>query len=55
MFVYDVSLHPEYDQAMNNLGNLYKDRGQYLEAEHLLSSAVSIRYCVHAPRNVYLH
>jgi len=37
------SLHPEYDQAMNNLGNLYKDRGQLSEAERLLSQAVNIR------------
>ena len=37
------SLHPEYDQAMNNLGNLYKDRGQLTEAEHLLLQAVNIR------------
>ena len=43
VYVYG-SLHPEYDQAMNNLGNLYKDRGQLVEAEQLLSQAVSIRY-----------
>jgi len=38
------SLHPGYDQAMNNLGNIYKDRGQLMEAEQLLSQAVNVRY-----------
>jgi len=36
-------LHPQYDQALNNLGNLYKDSGQLLEAEHLLIQAVNVR------------
>jgi len=44
LYVLCGSLHPRYDQAMNNLGNLYKDRGQLLEAEDLLSKAVHIRY-----------
>ena len=37
-------LHPQYDQAMNNLGNLYKDRGRLIEGEQLLSQAVSVRW-----------
>ena len=36
-------LNPNYDQAMNNLGNLLKDRGQFDEAERLLEKAVEIR------------
>ena len=36
-------LNPRYDQAMNNLGNILKDRGQLDEAERLLEKAVEIR------------
>jgi len=43
MTVCYISLNPQYDQAMNNLGNIYKDRGQLMEAEKLLSEAVAIR------------
>jgi len=43
LFAFYARLHPQYDQALNNLGNLYKDRGQLLEAEQLLSQAVNIR------------
>lgn len=38
------SLNPEYDQAMNNLGNLLKDQGKNEEAEQLLRKAVEIRW-----------
>ena len=37
-------LNPEYDQAMNNLGNILKDKNELEEAEELLSKAVAIRY-----------
>ena len=40
------SLHPEYDQSMNNLANILKERGQLVEAEVLLEKAVAIRYYV---------
>ncbi|XP_062518575.1 protein O-mannosyl-transferase TMTC4-like [Corticium candelabrum] len=35
-----VRLHPEYDQAWNNLGNLLKDKGETEEAEHCLQNAL---------------
>lgn len=38
------SLNPEYDQAMNNLGNLLKDQGKNTEAEQLLEKAVELRF-----------
>ncbi len=41
-----ISLHPEYDQAMNNLANILKDRGGeegLREAESLLLKATGIR------------
>ena len=37
------SLNPDYDQAMNNLGNLLKDQEELPEAERLLERAVEIR------------
>ena len=37
-------LNPEYDQAMNNLANILKDRGETLEAEALLMKAVDIKW-----------
>ena len=37
------SLHPAYDQAMNNLANLLKEKEDYPEAESLLKKAVSLR------------
>jgi protein O-mannosyl-transferase len=36
-------LHPEYEQAMNNLGNLLRDSGNLDEAENLLTQAINIR------------
>ena len=36
-------LNPEYDQAMNNLANILKDRGESLEAEALLTKAVNVK------------
>ncbi len=36
-------LNSQYDQAMNNLGNLYKDMGRVTEAESLLQRAVELR------------
>ncbi|XP_059490524.1 protein O-mannosyl-transferase TMTC4 [Neocloeon triangulifer] len=38
-----LKLYPEYEQAMNNLGNLLRDGGHLSEAEKLLSQAVNIR------------
>lgn len=38
-----IELNPEYDQAMNNLGNIMKDLNQLDEAERLLERAVAIR------------
>ncbi|XP_053403267.1 protein O-mannosyl-transferase TMTC4-like [Mercenaria mercenaria] len=38
-----IALNPEYDQAMNNLGNILKDKDELFEAEQLLERAVSIR------------
>lgn len=38
-----IELNDEYDQAMNNLGNIMKERGELIEAERLLTKAVSIR------------
>lgn len=37
-------LHPTYVHAMNNLGNILKERNELIEAEQLLSKAVSIQY-----------
>lgn len=39
-------LHPTYVHAMNNLGNILKERNELIEAEQLLSKAVSIQYVV---------
>ena len=36
-------LHPTYVHAMNNLGNILKEREQLDEAERLLAKAVSIQ------------
>ena len=36
-------LNPNYDQAMNNLANLLKEKGEHVEAESLLRKAVSLR------------
>jgi len=36
-------LYPEYEQAMNNLGNLMRDGGHLIEAEKLLEQAISVR------------
>lgn len=38
-----IRLNSEYDQAMNNLGNILKEKGQLQEAEQLLLKAVKIR------------
>uniref|UniRef100_A0A8C1B6Y9 dolichyl-phosphate-mannose--protein mannosyltransferase n=1 Tax=Cyprinus carpio carpio TaxID=630221 RepID=A0A8C1B6Y9_CYPCA len=38
-----VKLHPKYVHAMNNLGNILKERNELEEAEELLSSAVHIQ------------
>lgn len=40
---FDFSLFPEYDQALNNLANLLKSRGEIVEAERLLRRALKIR------------
>lgn len=36
-------LHPKYVHAMNNLGNILKERNELHEAEELLSAAVHIQ------------
>ena len=36
-------LHPTYVHAMNNLGNILKEREELAEAETLLSRAVAIQ------------
>ncbi|XP_012689442.1 LOW QUALITY PROTEIN: protein O-mannosyl-transferase TMTC4 [Clupea harengus] len=38
-----VRLHPKYVHAMNNLGNILKERHELMEAEELLSTAVHIQ------------
>ncbi|KPP78707.1 transmembrane and TPR repeat-containing protein 4-like, partial [Scleropages formosus] len=38
-----VRLHPKYVHAMNNLGNILKEKNELLEAEQLLSKAVHIQ------------
>lgn len=37
-------LHPKYVHAMNNLGNILKERNELKEAEVLLSAAVNIQW-----------
>ena len=37
-------LAPNYDQALNNLGNLYKEQGNFSLAEEYLRKALSVRY-----------
>lgn len=37
-------LAPSYDQALNNLGNLYKEQGNFTLAEEYLWKALSVRY-----------
>jgi len=39
-----LRLHPTYVHAMNNLGNIRKERSELTEAERLLAKAVSIQY-----------
>lgn len=43
-------MHPTYVHAMNNLGNILKERNELVEAEQLLSKAVSIQYVSSKPR-----
>ncbi|KAF4523710.1 hypothetical protein B566_EDAN011574 [Ephemera danica] len=38
-----LRLHPGYEQAMNNLGNLLRDAGHLKDAEMLLRGAVTLR------------
>lgn len=38
-----IELHPEYEQALNNLANLLREKGQFAEAEVLLRKALTIR------------
>ncbi|KAH8040247.1 hypothetical protein HPB51_009795 [Rhipicephalus microplus] len=38
-----LRLHPDYDQAMNNLANILRDVGQLQEAQALLRRAVQLR------------
>jgi len=37
-----IRLFPKYDQPMNNLGNIYKERKMFVEAEEVLERAVKI-------------
>jgi Tetratricopeptide repeat len=46
---------PEYEQALNNLGNLYRSQGQLVAAKALLEKAVRharVQHCLlqHASR-----
>lgn len=44
MFYYTLNrLNPTYAQAMNNLGNLLKNQGKYLEAEILFKRAIELQ------------
>ncbi len=38
--VFFLLLEPDYEQALNNLGNLFRAKGQLLAARELLSKAV---------------
>jgi kinesin light chain len=35
--------HPDVGQTLNNLANLYRDQGKYIEAEELCKRALVIR------------
>lgn len=48
-FFFFPRLHPTYVHAMNNLGNILKERNELVEAEQLLSKAVSIQYVSSKP------
>ena len=38
-----LKLHPQYDQAMNNMANILREEGKLSEAESLLREALKIR------------
>ncbi|CAJ0585383.1 unnamed protein product, partial [Mesorhabditis spiculigera] len=38
-----IELNPEYEQAMNNLANIFEAQGRYAEAVELLRRATKIR------------
>lgn len=38
-----LKLHPQYDQAMNNMANILREEGKLYEAESLLREALKIR------------
>lgn len=42
--ILNFRLNPKYVHAMNNLGNILKERNELQEAEELLSLAVQIQY-----------
>ena len=43
IILYLYRLYPDYDQALNNLGNLLKETSRPVEAESVLQKAVTIR------------
>lgn len=40
---YIIRLNPQYEQAMNNLANLLKEKSQMSEAEMLLRQAIKLK------------
>lgn len=38
-----IELNPNYEQAMNNLANLFREDKKFKEAEALLRKAISVR------------
>lgn len=38
-----LRLYPDYAQAMNNLGNLLKDKARYRDAEELFLRAIELQ------------
>ena len=53
--IFIFRLNKDYDQAMNNLGNILKEKGQLVEAEQLLLNAVSIRSVQEFYGPTYMH
>lgn len=54
-FLSNLRLNPKYVHAMNNLGNILKERNDLLEAEELLLLAVQIQYVLNTTIHLLLH